>query len=215
MQGKVFIIFGVRGSGKTHFLYTLLNRLSCLIKKENLTPVYVPHYVSRQKRQGEIQGFNFFPMTKEQMSLYKSNFEYIIKYPNKDYYCALPKLQYYLNNGKDVIIIIRTIERIKHLMKKYDCHIIYIESKVSSIENAMKERKYNDSKIDTDEIKTELEQNLDFLISKRKKGTKIYWVANDTITNHNRKLDYYLFRDNIIKQSAEFIAKDILNQNKR
>lgn len=207
LKGKLYIIVGARGVGKSLLSNLITNKLY----KLNLSlpcPVFIAHFTNRQKRPEEFYSVNYYYMPYSEMlsEKKKGHLEYVVKYPNKNYYVALMDLEPMLKAGQRVFVIISSVQRLYHLIEKYPSHIIFIDSHIANTMVAINKRDNDESKFTMTQL-TNQSKELFKAFLKIHKSVPFTYIANDFFSVSDFTEQKY--------QSARFInlnnrAEDII-----
>lgn len=126
MLGKIFIVSGSSGSGKTTIVNLVLEKLKPKIQIDRVIT-----YTTREPRENEIQGIDYYFITQEEFTL-KIKEGFFIEYSN-DYGCYYGSPKYILDDLTKSWIFIVDYKGIKAIKEKIPKSVsIWIE--VSSLE---------------------------------------------------------------------------------
>lgn len=167
-KGKVFIITGPSGVGKTEISKKILADANLNIKK-------VITCTTREKREGEIEGKDYFFLTKEQFAENLKNnnfFEHAEVYGNF-YGSRKEDVEKILNSGNNVLFQIDPQGALNLKKRNSKCKVIFIVAESLEENRRRLEGRHSDSalvinqrmKTAVEEIK--LEENFDFIVTNR------------------------------------------------
>lgn len=118
---KPLIILGPSGVGKDTIINMLLKKYPKIFYK-------LPSFTTRQKREGEKEGIDYFFITKEEFNAMKEeNKLFGVKEYNDNYYASnKSKLKELINKGDKIIILNYNIETVYEVKDELDFNFIAI-----------------------------------------------------------------------------------------
>ena len=175
-KGNIFVISGPSGVGKDTIV-------ECILKEMPNIRLSIS-YTSREKRENEIEGRDYFFITKEEFKQKIEDNEFLeyAMYSDNYYGTSKKQVQELLNNGLDVILIIE-VEGAKKIKKIIpDATFIFImPHSIEELKKRLEKRKT--------ESKEEIPKRLSIAEKEMKESKNYdYVVVNEDISNTKEKV---------------------------
>ena len=191
--GLFFIVSAPAGAGKTTLVRKLTSEFDCVIESIS--------YTSKEPRKGEVEGKDYFFITKDEFEKKIKNDE-LLEYANVfDNYYGTSKefVKKYLNKNKHVVLVIDT-QGAMNLKNKIDAIYIFISpTSMDELKTRMLKRN-QDSEADIEKRLQWAEKELKLI------GNYDYNVTNDDIEKSYQVLkSIFIAEEHKVKNLGEII----------